>query len=317
MKSSCGRICVALFAILRAVVGMAEDAPTPLGWASVGQLTTGGAGGAVYRVATVAELERALAAAAPRLIEITSEIRLEKAARIPSDTTIAGVTKLAKITGDGLHVRRAQNVIISNLVISQAGDAISIEESQYVWIDHCDLSACRDGLIDIKRGSDFVTVSWNHLHDHQKTCLLGHSDKDSIREIDRGHLRATYHHNFFDGTKTRHPRVRFADGVHVFNNHFRGNEYGVASVMDAGVIVESNIFEDVEQPTLTAYGDSPLPGRLVASNNLLIRSGAIQTRGEVEIALPYRFAVDLTDTLADVLSQKTGPQFSVDVTPSE
>ena len=95
----------------------------------------------------------------------------------------------------------------------------------------------------------------------------------------------TYHHNFFDGTKTRHPRVRFSESVHVFNNYFRNNEYGVASLMDAGVFVEANVFEDVEHPTLTIYGDSPDPGRLVAKDNLLIRSGNIETRGEVPLSV--------------------------------
>ena len=169
------------------------------------------------------------------------------------------------------------------------------------------LSRCKDGLLDIKRGADFITVSWNRFHDHHKTCLLGHSDKESIRKLDAGHLRTTYHHNFFDGTKTRHPRVRFADGVHVFNNYFRGNEYGVASLMDAGVIVESNVFEDVERPTVVAYGDSPDPGRLIAANNRLIRSGQLETRGEVDRkSIVYRYDLDPVDSLQDLLRRRAG-----------
>ena len=137
--------------------------------------------------------------------------------------------------------------------------------------------------------------------------MLGHSDKESIRKIDAGHLRTTYHHNFFDGTKTRHPRVRFADGVHVFNNYFRGNEYGVASLMDVGVIVESNVFEDVERPTVVAYGDSPDPGRLVAANNRLIRSGQLETRGVVDRkSIAYRYDLDPVDSLQDLLRHRAG-----------
>jgi len=175
-----------------------------------------------------------------------------------------------------------------------------------VWIDHCDLADCRDGLVDIKRGSDFITVSWNHFHDHGKTCLLGHSDKPDIRALDSGHLRVTYHHNFFDGTQSRHPRVRFADGVHVFNNYYRGNQYGVASVMDAGVIVEGNHFEDVRQPTLCSYGDSPDPGRLVERHNLFVRSGQPESRGTVDAGLPYVYRLDDAAMIADVVKQGCG-----------
>ncbi len=37
--------------------------------------------------------------------------------------------------------------------------------------------------------------------------------------------------------------------MHVFNNYFLNNGYGVASSMDAGVLVEGNIFEGVRHPT--------------------------------------------------------------------
>jgi pectate lyase len=38
-------------------------------------------------------------------------------------------------------------------------------------------------------------------------------------------LMATYH-NLFDGTVSWHPRVRFAETVHVFNNHFKAGVTG-------------------------------------------------------------------------------------------
>ena len=85
--------------------------------------------------------------------------------------------------------------------------------------------------------------------------------------MDRGKLRVTYHHNYFDGSKSHHQRVRFAEGVHVFNNLDRDCDYGVASVMDAAVLMEGNVCEKVSKSTLIAYGDSPDPSRLVESGN--------------------------------------------------
>ncbi len=101
-----------------------------------------------------------------------------------------------------------------------------------------------------------------------------------------------YHRNWFDGSATRHPRVRFGNPVHVYNNLYVGNEYGVASTMDAGVLVEGNYFEDVEEPTLVGYADSG-PGALVQRNNTSVRSGAPQAAGTVA-PLPYRYDLDPT-----------------------
>lgn len=279
------------------------------GWSTAGKGTTGGEGGHEYRVANGEEFLKAMKFDSPKIIRVIAGIELKQDVRVTSDTTIIGGATNAMITGGGLNLRRVQNVIVQNLAIANAVDAINIEESHHIWIDHCDLSRCSDGLVDIKKASDFVTVSWSHFHDHHKTCLLGHSDKASVREMDKGHLRVTYHHNFFDGTQTRHPRVRFAEGVHVFNNYYRNNEYGVASLMDAGVIVEANVFENVGCPTLTAYGDSPDPGRLVARDNLLIRSGSVVTRGVVERSvLPYKYSPDPPNVIQALVATQAGPR---------
>ena len=77
--------------------------------------------------------------------------------------------------------------------------------------------------------------------------------------------------------------------------------------MDAGVLVESNVFEDVEHPTLTAYGDSPHPGRLAAQNNLLILSGELETRGIVDKgSLKYEYTVDPVDSIQSRVAAEAG-----------
>ena len=92
----------------------------------------------------------------------------------------------------------------------------SVARSTRVWIDHNSFTGGYDGAVDIKRASDYVTVSWNRVFDHDKSMLLGHSDDNASQDV--GHLRVTYHHNWFDGSGTRHPRVRFGNPVHVYNN---------------------------------------------------------------------------------------------------
>jgi pectate lyase len=177
--------------------------------------------------------------------------------------------------------------------------------SHHVWIDHNDFSNGFDGLVDIKRGSDFVTVSWNHFHHHAKTCLLGHDDNNGPQDI--GRLRVTYHHNWFDNTSQRNPRVRFAEPVHVFNNYFIHNsDYGVASAENAGIVVEGNYFENVEEPTVTSKFGT---GRLVARNNIFAgeEAGQPETNGTViEPGTYYSYTVDNPANVPAIIQNGAG-----------
>lgn len=55
------------------------------------------------------------------------------------------------------------------------GDGISIFGSSNIWIDHCFISHCTDGLIDIIHASTAITISNNYMTDHDKvsnSCFL-------------------------------------------------------------------------------------------------------------------------------------------------
>lgn len=91
-------------------------------------------------------------------------------------------------------------------------DAVAIQESTNVWIDHNtfanDLSHDKDfydGLLDITHAADFVTVSWNVFTTSFKTSLIGHSASNG--KEDKGHLRVTYHHNYFVNVSPLGPTV--------------------------------------------------------------------------------------------------------------
>jgi pectate lyase len=91
-----------------------------------------------------------------------------------------------------LVVRNVSDVIIHGITIrgckpaqatssesddeSDEGDGIAVFHSTHVWVDHCTLEACADGLIDVTGASTNVTLSNNILRNHNKTILLGHSD---------------------------------------------------------------------------------------------------------------------------------------------
>jgi pectate lyase len=275
-------------------------ADAPVGFASVNALgqngTTGGAAGPTVTVTNATDLARYAGMNTPFTIMVAGRITFDDMITVVANKSIIGVGSTAEISGGGLQMgsttRPGNNVIVRNIKFTNASDdSISVTNSaHHVWIDHNDFSNGFDGLLDIKRQSDFVTVSWNHFHDHSKTVLLGHSDTFTQ---DRGHLRVSYHHNFFDGTEQRHPRVRFGDPVHVFNNYYLNNGlYGVASTMDAGVLVEGNYFQNVAHPSHVGY-DKSGPGRLVERNNIYQNSGTPETAGTVtEPRTYYNYTLD-------------------------
>eukprot|EP00253_Pinus_taeda_P009269 PITA_09269 len=56
------------------------------------------------------------------------------------------------------------------------GDGVSIFGASNIWVDHCSLSSCTDGLIDAIIGSTAITISNNFMAHHDKFMLLGHND---------------------------------------------------------------------------------------------------------------------------------------------
>ncbi|HYN97878.1 MAG TPA: pectate lyase [Pilimelia sp.] len=287
----------------RAFAAAAET--SPIGFASVNALgqngTTGGAGGATVTVTTAAQLADYAGRREPFIIRVAGRITFDDMITVVANKSILGVGSTAEISGGGLQMgsttRPGNNVIVRNIRFTNASDdSISVtNRAHHVWIDHNDFSAGFDGLLDIKRESDYVTVSWNHFHQHSKSALVGHNDSYTA---DIGKLRVTYHHNFFDGTDQRHPRVRFAEPVHVFNNYYLNNRlYGVASTENAGVLVEGNYFENVAHPIYVGYEKSG-PGRVVERNNRYVNSGTPQTAGTVvEPRTYYSYQVDSPDTV--------------------
>jgi pectate lyase len=274
------------------------------GWASTNGGTSGGAGGPTVNVSSASALTQAVSSPGPRIVRVQGVISVSGMVRVQSNISILGANG-AGIRGGGLTVNGGRNIIIRNLAFSNAeDDSINIEGgATNIWVDHNSFTNGYDGAVDVKRGSDFVTISWNRVFNHDKSMLLGHSDDNASQ--DRGHLRVTYHHNFFDGSGTRHPRVRFGNPVHVYNNYYRDNEYGVASTMGAGVLVEGNYFENVEEPTLVGYADSD-PGTIVQRNNTFVGSGNPQAAGSVA-PIPYRYTAEPSTGIKARVSAGAGP----------
>ncbi|MFK4088266.1 polysaccharide lyase family 1 protein [Kribbella sp. NPDC020789] len=306
-----------LAAVLTATAGTTIVAPQLLppaaastyalqGWATQGGGTTGGGSAAAVTVTTAAALLSNMQASGARVIRVSGTITLSGMNKVAANKTIIGVGSGATIVGGGLNVASVSNVIIRNLNFRDwADDAVNVQYSTRVWIDHNSFSHGYDGAVDVKRASDYVTVSWNKFFNHDKVGLVGHSDDNGAE--DRGKLRVTYYANWFDGTTQRHPRVRFGNPVHVFNNYYRGNSgYGVASTCDAGVYVERNYFESVANTVVSQTGDSPA-GNVKLLNNYLVGSGTPISRNAASVAaIPYSYVVDAAESVKSIVTAGAG-----------
>lgn len=194
----------------------------------------------------------------PLIIYITGKITPENTdekkidIKDQKDVSIIGVGDLGEFDGIGISLRRANNIIIQNLTIHHVntGEKKAIDittDSHNIWIDHCtfysDLDHNKDyydGLLDIKDGAQYVTVSWCKFYDHYKTSLVGHNTNSAAAPD-----KVTFHHNYFYNVNSRTPLIRFAN-VHLFNNYFHDiAESGINARMGAKVRIERNFFENV------------------------------------------------------------------------
>jgi pectate lyase len=288
------------------------------GWATQSGGTTGGGSGPTVTVTSLSALTTAAAASTAQTIRINGNFSCSADVRVASNKTVIGVGSASGLTGCGLNMRAVNNVIVRNLRISNVaaangnGDAIHVDHATHLWIDHNDLSSDTthgtdfyDGLIDITHAGDFITVSWNKLHDHIKCSLLGHSDSNAAE--DTGHLRVTYHHNWFNNCDQRGPRVRFGNPVHVFNNYyFNSGTYGVASTCNAGVYIERNYFENVAHTAVSPTGSSPA-GNVKLLNNFLANSGApVSVNAASVAAIPYSYTVDAAADVKSIVTSGAG-----------
>ena len=180
--------------------------------------------------------------------------------------TIEGVGSDATAYGWGIRLKNAKYVEVANIgfmmVDSAEGDNVSLQQScENVWVHNCDMfygeaggdadQKKGDGALDCKK-STYVTFSYNHFWDSGKCNLLG------LSEGTTDGLYITYHHNWYDHSDSRHPRVRFYS-AHVYNNYYDGNaKYGAGACLGSSVFMESNYFRNCKYPMMISMQGSDL-----------------------------------------------------------
>ncbi len=168
--------------------------------------------------------------------------------------TIEGVGNDALLRGFGILVRNAKSVELRNFAVMTAmDDCISLDtDNSNIWIHNIDGfygqqgggdHAKGDGTIDVKSDSKYVTISYCHFFDTGKSSMCGMKGESGPNYI-------TYHHNWFDHSDSRHPRIRTMS-VHIYNNYFDGNaKYCVGVTSGSSAFVENNYFRNCPKPML-------------------------------------------------------------------
>jgi pectate lyase len=291
-------------------------APTAHGYSMVSGSTTGGGSGPTVTVTTLAALKTAAASSTAQTILVNGNFSSSGAeVTVASNKTIRGVGSGSGLTGIGLKLKSVSNVVIQNLKISKVlassgnGDAIHIEKSNHLFIDHNDLSSDTshgtdyyDGLLDITHASDYITVSYNYLHDHVKCSLIGHSD-DNASE-DTGKFHVTYDHNYFKNCDQRTPSIRFGT-LHAYNNYFVNGSTGIHTRMNAQALVQNNVWSGVDTPIETTK-DSDVDGYVNQSGNVFGGGTNLITRTGSMTSVPYTFNLGSNATVASYVTANAG-----------
>lgn len=208
---------------------------------------------------------------------VSTYVNLGSNKTVYGDTSNQGRFKNIELRIEG------SNVIVRNMMFGEViaydtyggtgNDALSLNGAQHVWIDHCTMQShltpqdnsgtvlsysgsdedwakdFYDGLLDIKNGSSFVTVSNCYLHDHWKACLCGSSDSD---ENGDSVMRVTFYKNYWKDINARQPLFRYGK-AHVVNNYFDEESSTTSSVAsgincraDSTLYIEQNYFANLK-----------------------------------------------------------------------
>ncbi|MGI5483434.1 pectinesterase family protein [Streptomyces lavendofoliae] len=239
-------------------------ADRPHGFASLAGGTTGGRGGKVVTVRTQADLARYAGAAEPYVIRVAGAIDVEpfgSSVTVASDKTIVGVGTTGEIVHGELQLKPGtHNVIIRNLTIRDSYvegdpdgkttdfDGIQMDSVHHVWIDHNRFTHMGDGLLDVRKDSQYVTVSYNRFDNHNKAFGIGWTDNVTTQ--------ITIDHNWFSGTKQRNPSADNCAYAHLYNNYLSAQvtdgdpvwSYGNWARGRTRMVIENSYYEGVQHP---------------------------------------------------------------------
>ncbi|MFF5183652.1 pectinesterase family protein [Streptomyces sp. NPDC000345] len=301
------------------------------GFASVNALgqngTYGGRDGKTVTVKTLADLEKYATASEPYVIVVAATITMDpvgKEIKVQSDKTIIGSGTSGQIVGGGFFLGQGvHNVIIRNLTIRDAYqgvwndkehdyDGIQMDGAHHVWIDHNDIRHMADGLIDSRKDTTYLTVSWNKLSQENKAFGIGWTDNVTAD--------LTLHHNWIRETEQRNPSTDNVAHAHLYNNFLEDeagttikSSYGNYSRGRTNMLLENSYFQGTANPVIR---DST--ATLVQRGNVFSgTSGRNESGGTGAAWNPktyYSYTLDKAADVPSLLKSGAGPRASLGTT---
>lgn len=263
------------------------DANKPIGWAALGNGTTGNQTDNSVVVHSEEELKAAVKTGMQdKTIYLSGSIFIHGHFYMGSlkNITIYGLpgselyndvhTDVQDDTGI-LYFKECENIIMRNVTFRSAGaydisgaDNVVLVTCKNVWIDHCDFQDGVDGNIDIKTATDNVSITWCRFrylikpwaggkggaNDHRCNLLIGSGDKNAE---DVGKLNTTIAYCWFDeGCHERSPRVRKGK-IHIVNCLYTNTDqwgtpalYCIGPGYLANIYAEKNDFSAIPSQTM-------------------------------------------------------------------
>ncbi|MBN2037368.1 MAG: hypothetical protein JW768_11545 [Chitinispirillaceae bacterium] len=308
-----------LIAILVCSLAFSQDKPD--GFAAISgkglTTTTGGAGGKTVTATTFADLKKYAESSDPYIILVKGRITPPNkgdGVNVKSNKTIVGLGNDATLYQIELHIILQQNIIIRNLINRDSyvegnydckdtdWDGIQADSCHHLWIDHCWFTHNCDGLIDLRHACDYVTVSWVHMSNHNKTFGVGWTSATDFR--------TTIHHCYFDSTNQRNPSFDMGIG-HLYNNFVRKSmSYGNLARGEARVIIENSYFENAKNPVQISDNAKLYISGLQFSGCSGSNTGNVTTP-PYDIKSYYSYTLDATAQVKSIVSAGAGPNASI------
>ncbi|RKN38328.1 RICIN domain-containing protein [Streptomyces hoynatensis] len=294
---------------------------TPDGFAATGGGTTGGAAGSTVTVTTYDDLVKYATSSSPYVIRVAAAITVTPYGHeipVTSNKTLIGVGTSGQLVNGGLGLGAGvHNVIIRNLTIRDTQmadddpddkvydfDGIQMDTADHIWIDHNRIERMNDGLIDSRKDTSYLTVSWNVLGDVNKAFGIGWTDNVTAR--------MTIHHNWIHDTNQRNPSIDNVALAHLYNNYMQNiTSYGNLSRGASRTVIQNSYYENVNNP----YYHDTSAASLTQSGSILVGcTGKQQTNGTTfDPGDYYAYALDPAADVPGLVRTYAGPQSNIGV----
>ncbi len=286
--------------------------------------TTGGSGGRLVHATTPDQLRAFAKAAEPLVVILHGELvfpQYEKLA-VTANKSFLGAGQGAAVVNAGFRLISVANVIFRNFTVRDSyipgdfvgkrpdndRDGIQMDTCTHVWVDHMYFTRLGDGLVDVRKDCDNITLSWNVFADHNKA--LGEGWTQNVV------TRISLHHNWIRNTHQRNASLDNTAASHVYNNYLENiSSYGMLGRNAALLVVEGNYFRDVRNP-LHHQGPG---GELVARDNVFDRctGNTGQQRGQsFDPAAAYAYELTPTTAVPALVRAFGGPLGGTESAPA-